>query len=123
MNLERVCDVLIVGAGPVGLATAIALRQRGIDNIMVIDQTRSFRRVGQVVDILPNGLKALKYIDEQAYQKVKQVGLEFTKVRRQNSEGKASSNPQKRFWHQKNLQGKIIRSTPLVFEAWHELRS
>ncbi|MFM2314746.1 MAG: hypothetical protein RLZZ04_4022 [Cyanobacteriota bacterium] len=46
MNLEsaeEVYDVLIVGAGPVGLATAIALRQRGIKNILVIDQTRSFR--------------------------------------------------------------------------------
>ena len=62
MNLDRaekvygVLDVLIVGAGPVGLATAIALYQRGINNILVIDQTRTFRQVGQVVDILPNGL-------------------------------------------------------------------
>ena len=60
---DKVYNVLIVGAGSVGLATAIALRKRGIDNILVIDQTRSFRRVGQVVDILPNGLKALKYIE------------------------------------------------------------
>ncbi|MGL5077801.1 MAG: FAD-dependent monooxygenase, partial [Waterburya sp.] len=31
MNTGIVYDVLIVGAGPVGLATAIALRKRGID--------------------------------------------------------------------------------------------
>jgi 2-polyprenyl-6-methoxyphenol hydroxylase-like FAD-dependent oxidoreductase len=61
MNTGKVYDVLIVGAGPVGLATAIALRKRGIDNILVIDRARSFRQVGQVVDILPNGLKALRY--------------------------------------------------------------
>ncbi len=48
---DQVYDVLIVGAGPVGLATAIALRQRGVNNILVIDQTRDFRRVGQVVDL------------------------------------------------------------------------
>jgi 2-polyprenyl-6-methoxyphenol hydroxylase-like FAD-dependent oxidoreductase len=48
----------------------LAATQRGVDNILVIDQTRSFRRVGQVVDILPNGLKALKYIDEEAYQQL-----------------------------------------------------
>ncbi len=30
MNTGKVYDVLIVGAGPVGLATAIALRKRGI---------------------------------------------------------------------------------------------
>ncbi|MDE5076343.1 MAG: FAD-dependent monooxygenase, partial [Trichodesmium sp. St5_bin2_1] len=28
-------DVAIVGAGPVGLATALGLRQRGIENIIV----------------------------------------------------------------------------------------
>ncbi|MDE5107624.1 MAG: FAD-dependent monooxygenase [Trichodesmium sp. St17_bin3_1_1] len=56
-------DVAIVGAGPVGLATALGLRQRGIENIIVFDQTRAFRKVGQVIGLLPNGLKALKYID------------------------------------------------------------
>jgi 2-polyprenyl-6-methoxyphenol hydroxylase-like FAD-dependent oxidoreductase len=49
MDSSQVYDVLIVGAGPVGLSTAIALRKRGIDNILVIDRARSFRRVGQVV--------------------------------------------------------------------------
>jgi 2-polyprenyl-6-methoxyphenol hydroxylase-like FAD-dependent oxidoreductase len=85
MNLvqnERIYDVLIIGAGPVGLATAIALRQRGINNILVIDQTRSFRQVGQVVDILPNGLKALKCISEDAYQQIKTVGLGYIQARR-----------------------------------------
>lgn len=101
MNINQVYDVLIIGAGPVGLATAIALHQRGIDNVLVLDQTRSFRRVGQVVDILPNGLKALKYIDKQAYHQI---------------ESKKSS--QKRSWNQKNLQGQIIRSTLLDYEYW-----
>ncbi len=118
MNPEQIYDVLIVGAGPVGLATAIALRKCGINNILVIDQTSSFRRVGQVVDLLPNGLKALRYIDEQAYQEVKQVGLEFTQIRRQNSEGKEPKPAQKKFWNYKNLQGKIIRSIPLDFDTW-----
>ena len=116
MSIE-IYDVLIVGAGPVGLASAIALRQRGINNIMVIDQTRSFRRVGQIVDILPNGLKALKYIDENAYQQTISAGLEFVRVRRQNSEGKPKETT-KRFWYQKNLQGEIVRSIPLDFDYW-----
>ncbi len=121
---EQVYDVLIVGAGPVGLATAIALRQRGINNILVLDQTRDFRRVGQVVDLLPNGLKAIKYINALAYEKVKETGLEFLKPpsqnnsASQNSELKEKKPPQKRAWHHKNLQGKIIRSIPLDFETW-----
>ena len=43
-------DIVVVGAGPVGLATAIGLQQRGISNFLVLDQTRDFRRVGQVID-------------------------------------------------------------------------
>jgi 2-polyprenyl-6-methoxyphenol hydroxylase-like FAD-dependent oxidoreductase len=122
MNLvqnERVYDVLIIGAGPVGLATAIALRQRGINNILVIDQTRSFRQVGQVVDILPNGLKALKCISEGAYQQIKTVGLGYIQARRQQSEGNNQQTAKKKFWRQKNLQGEVIRSTPLDFDFWH----
>ena len=52
-------DVAIVGAGPVGLATALGLRQRGIENIIVFDQTRAFRKVGQVI-----GLYSAFQIDE-----------------------------------------------------------
>lgn len=121
---ERVYDVLIVGAGPVGLATAIALYRRGIKNILVIDRTREFRQVGQVVDLLPNGLKALKYIDELAYLKVKEAGLEFRKPPAhnnpddENSASKQKTQPPKKAWHHKNLEGKIILSIPLDFDTW-----
>ena len=121
---DRVYDVFIVGAGPVGLATAIALRKRGIDNILVIDRTRSFRRVGQTIDLLPNGLKALKYIDDRAYQRVKETGLKLSKsFSNNNSENKksevqAQKSFLKRAWNRKNLQGKIIYSIPLDFEYW-----
>ncbi|EKU98909.1 2-polyprenyl-6-methoxyphenol hydroxylase-like oxidoreductase [Leptolyngbya sp. PCC 7375] len=118
MNSEKLYDVLVVGAGPVGLATAIALYQRGITNILVIDQTHGFSRVGQVVDILPNGLKALKYIDQQAYHQIQAVGLEFTQGRRQKSEGNNQTTTKQRFWYQKDLQGNIIRSVPLDFDYW-----
>nr|WP_257236470.1 FAD-dependent oxidoreductase [Nostoc sp. 'Peltigera malacea cyanobiont' DB3992] len=55
---EEIYDVVVVGAGPIGLATAIGLRKRGIENVLVIDQTRAFRQVGQGLDLLPNGLKS-----------------------------------------------------------------
>lgn len=61
-SINKIYDVVIVGAGPVGLATAIGLRKGGIENILVIDQARAFRPVGHVVDLLPNGLKALNVL-------------------------------------------------------------
>ena len=68
---EGIYDVAIVGAGPVGLSTAVGLRDRNINNILVLDRTRAFRQVGQIVDVLSNGLKALKYIAPQAYEAVR----------------------------------------------------
>ena len=100
-------DVLIVGAGPVGLATALALRKRSVNNILVIDRTCSFRRVGQIVDILPNGLKALKYIDDRAYQSITATNPNF-----------GQSQSQKSFWHTKNLRGEVVHSIPLYSDFW-----
>ena len=118
MSLDRIYDVLIVGAGPVGLASAIALHQRGVNNILVIDQARSFRPVGQIVDLLPNGLKALKYIDENAYQQIRSTDLKYIQARGHNSEDEPKETTKKRFWHQKNLQGEVFRSIPLDFDFW-----
>ncbi len=126
VSSEQIYDVLIVGAGPVGLATAIALRKRSIDHILVIDQTRDFRRVGQVVDLLPNGLKAIKFIDSEAYQQIRETALKFLQPSQKNeaanhlSESKAKTPP-KRAWQHKNLQGKTTRSIPLDFETWLNL--
>ncbi|NEO99420.1 MAG: FAD-dependent monooxygenase [Symploca sp. SIO2E9] len=118
-------DVVVVGAGPVGLATAIGLRKRGIDNLIVIDQTRTFRKVGQIVDLLPNGLKALKYLDPQAYEQVKEAGNKFLnpnssehqktgyQTTQQQKNTKTSSE-----WVQKNFQGQRLHSIPLDYNHW-----
>lgn len=123
---RKIYDVLIVGAGPVGLATAIGLRKRGIKNILVIDQAREFRKVGHVIDLLPNGLRALKYIDSDVYEKIKGAAAKAfqppSSKTPPSSAGEVNekSAPPKRLWRQKNLQGEITRSFPLDFESWFE---
>ena len=124
LSPQHVYDVLIVGAGPVGLATAIGLYKRGIDNILVIDQTHSFRKVGQAVDLLPNGLKALKYIDKLAYQNIIEKTGHSLHLQSSNTSDainhqlKEKKTPQVKAWNYKNLQGKIIHSIPLDFATW-----
>ncbi|NET62693.1 MAG: FAD-binding protein [Symploca sp. SIO2E6] len=105
-------DVVIVGAGPVGLATAIGLKACGIDNFVVVDQTTEFRRVGQILDLLPNGLKALKSLDHAAYEAVKQTGLDFYQKTSNSQQAKTAR------WIQRNFQGEEIQSFPLNYDAW-----
>ncbi|NEQ35819.1 MAG: FAD-dependent monooxygenase [Okeania sp. SIO3I5] len=95
-------DVAIVGAGPVGLATALGLRQRGIKNIIVLDQTRAFRQVGQTIGLLPNGMKALRYIHTQAH---KNLTEEFKK-----SKNPLKEDPSKQKWTMRNVNGEKIPS-------------
>ena len=121
---EGIYDVVVVGAGPIGLATALGLRKRGIENLLVIDQTRAFRQVGQVVDLLPNGLKALKYLDPKAYEEIKNPGLQFFNPKQSNDEKTAGTTEEQKppktssEWVQKNLKGERIKSTSLQYEDW-----
>jgi 2-polyprenyl-6-methoxyphenol hydroxylase-like FAD-dependent oxidoreductase len=100
------------------------LRQRGIENILVIDQTRAFRRVGQVVDLLPNGLRAIKYIDSNAYEAVKNIftALFSNQVNQNpNSESQKQSPPKPLpKWLYKDLQGNNVHSFPTDFDYWFE---
>jgi 2-polyprenyl-6-methoxyphenol hydroxylase-like FAD-dependent oxidoreductase len=114
--INKIYDIVIVGAGPVGLATAIGLRKGGVENILVIDQARAFRRVGQVLDILPNGLKALKYLDPNAYEAVKTASLTFVNSQLSNND-KNPSKPSLE-WVVKNLRGERVRSISLSFDVW-----
>lgn len=117
----EIYDVLVIGAGPVGLATAIGLRQRGIKNILVIDQTRAFRQVGQVVDLLPNGLKAIKALNFAAYEAVKKEGMRAFSPPPFNNETTATEKKPvrpSRQWVQMNLQGQPIKSISLEYDDW-----
>jgi 2-polyprenyl-6-methoxyphenol hydroxylase-like FAD-dependent oxidoreductase len=121
---QEIYDVVVVGAGPIGLATAIGLRKRGIENILVIDQTRAFRQIGQTLDLLPNGLKALKHLDPNAYEEVKKTGLGLLNPKQSNDQETAESTQKQQppkaspQWLYKNLQGKIINSISLSFDDW-----
>lgn len=107
----HIYDVIIVGAGPVGLATANGLRRRGIENILVLDRTKAFRQVGQGLDVLANGLKALKYLNTAAYEEVKKAaGIK---------ESSQNSQPLPK-WFVRNLQGEPIRTIALDFNEWFE---
>jgi salicylate hydroxylase len=54
--------VAIVGAGPGGLAAAIALHKQGFD-VQVYEKAQEFRPAGTGLGLLPNGLNCLDAIE------------------------------------------------------------
>ena len=117
--INKIYDVVVVGAGPIGLATAVGLRKRGINNILVLDQTSAFRQVGQTVDLLPNGLKALRYLDPEAYEAVKKASLTFGNFQQSNNEKTQKKPPlASQEWAIKNFEGQKVRSISLDFGVW-----
>src|SRR3954467_3514289 len=62
LELPRTTEVLIVGAGPVGLTLAASLRARGVD-VVVVDKTAEVATTSRAAVIHARTLEALRGID------------------------------------------------------------
>ncbi|NES90084.1 MULTISPECIES: NAD(P)/FAD-dependent oxidoreductase [Okeania] len=78
--------VAIIGGGIGGLATAIALRKKGID-AHVYEKARELRPVGAGLSLNPNGLKALEAIESTIVEQLKQAGSILKVVSLQKNTG------------------------------------
>ncbi len=78
--------VAIIGAGPGGLATAIALRKQGID-AHVYEKAREFSPVGGGVGLQANGLRCLDVIDLEIANTLKASGCQVERVTLKTSTG------------------------------------
>ncbi len=78
--------VAIIGAGPGGLATAIALRKQGID-AHVYEKARGFRPVGGGVGLVSNGLRCLDAIEPEIAITLKRSGCQVERVTVKRSTG------------------------------------
>ncbi|MBD2527598.1 NAD(P)/FAD-dependent oxidoreductase [Nostoc sp. FACHB-133] len=67
--------VAIVGAGPGGLAAAIALRSQGID-VQIYEKAQEFRPAGTGLGLAPNGLNSLDAIAPGIVETLKVSGCE-----------------------------------------------
>eukprot|EP00177_Eucheuma_denticulatum_P000150 GFKZ01000263.1.p1 GENE.GFKZ01000263.1~~GFKZ01000263.1.p1 ORF type:complete len:509 (-),score=55.99 GFKZ01000263.1:736-2262(-) len=52
-------DLLIIGGGPIGLATAVGAIHRGAKRVLVVEQAQDLLPVGSPLDLLPNAVKAI----------------------------------------------------------------
>ncbi|MBD2516035.1 FAD-dependent monooxygenase [Nostoc sp. FACHB-973] len=78
--------VAIVGAGPGGLATAIALKSQGI-NVEVYEKAQEFRPAGTGLGLAPNGLNALDAIAPGIVETLKSSGCQVNHTVLKNIQG------------------------------------
>jgi salicylate hydroxylase len=67
--------VAIIGAGPGGLAAAIALQKQGFD-VQIYEKAQEFRPAGTGLGLLPNGLNCLDAIEPGLVETLKRSGCE-----------------------------------------------
>jgi len=72
--------VAIIGAGPAGLATAIALQQQGIE-VHIYDQAQAFRPIGAGLTLSPNGLRSLAAIAPNLAKQIKQKASQIKRFK------------------------------------------
>jgi salicylate hydroxylase len=76
---DDACDVAIVGAGPGGLAAALALQRAGLD-VRVFEQREAFKPAGVAIFIWPHGLNHLRAIDAATCDRVVRAGAEIRTI-------------------------------------------
>lgn len=69
----------VIGAGPAGLATAVALRKQGLD-VQVYEKAKEFRPIGAGLNLSPNGIRSLSAIDSGLVEQLKQQGSQINRL-------------------------------------------
>lgn len=90
-------NIAIIGAGPGGLATAIALRKQGF-NVQVYEKAQEFRPAGTGLGLVPNGLNCLEAIEPGIVEALKGSGCQVRNAVLKNTAGETLRvNPTTRY--------------------------
>lgn len=105
--------VAIVGAGPGGLATAIALQSQGID-VQVYEKAQEFRPAGTGLGLAPNGLSFLDAIAPGIVETLKSSGCQVNHTVLKNIKGETIRTSQTKYLEQ--------YGQPLLTVWWYRLQ-
>eukprot|EP00959_Pyramimonas_sp_CCMP1952_P276378 5777303-Pyramimonas_sp.AAC.1 len=89
--------VAIAGAGICGLATAVALHRKGLDVTVYERATELKGTAGTVLCLFPNGLRALRLIDPELLEAVKDAGSVIKGMIMGTGSNGVSQEPAQRF--------------------------
>jgi len=70
----------IIGAGPAGLATAIALKKQGIE-VHIYERAKAFRPIGAGLTLSPNGLRSLAALAPDIVEQLKLQGSQIKRFK------------------------------------------
>jgi len=105
--------VAIVGAGPGGLAIAIALQSQGID-VQVYEKAQEFRPAGTGLGLAPNGLNFLDAIAPGIVETLKSSGCQVNHTVLKNIKGETIRTSQTKYLEQ--------YGQPLLTVWWYRLQ-
>jgi salicylate hydroxylase len=116
---EKRMRVAIVGAGICGLATAVVLHRKGLD-VSVYDRATALKQnAGTGLALFPNGLQALRLIDQELYEAVKDAGSVVKGVAMINGSNSLSDEPLQAF----PSPMQATYGEPMVCIRWGALQS
>lgn len=76
---EEMQEIVIVGGGLCGLATALALHKKGIKSV-VLEKSETLRAAGAAIGVLPNGWRALDQLGVASYLRSTALPLQGTRM-------------------------------------------
>lgn len=85
MNVDY--DIVIVGGGIAGMALAVALLNKGITKVKLLEKAAELKPLGAAIGLFDNGLAALRAISPAVHAKVLGSATDIKKIMRFNLEG------------------------------------
>ncbi|KAL3370671.1 hypothetical protein AABB24_007628 [Solanum stoloniferum] len=76
---DEIQEIVIVGGGLCGLATALALHRKGIKSV-VLEKSETLRSAGAAIGVLPNGWKALDQLGVASHLRTTALPLQGMRI-------------------------------------------
>ena len=105
-------DVIIIGGGLTGMATGVALRNRGITSVTIYEQANELRKIGAALGLYPNGFAALGYIDDAVLDRIQQTASPCQRFERRDMKNELVQT----------TEVPTIKATAPVMYAWYLLQ-
>jgi len=105
-------DVIIVGGGIAGMACAVALARKGIQNIKIYEKAKSLQPTGAALGLFPNGFAALREISPTVEKRIRESAMPMQKTQIKGLDGSL-------------LKEMDLKASPMVFPThlvWYLLQ-